>query len=95
MPTNKIEVFNPDAILTLKMSVHFYQRIQQMMLTLSKERNPEDVKKSVERIKADAKDLTPWELMLQTVLMMIWNIEDQARQDGHLTVKDATPPQST
>ena len=95
MPTDKIEVFNPDAILNLKMSVHFYQRIQHMMLILSQERKPEEVKASIERIKADAKDLTPWEEMLQTIIMILCNVEDQARQDGHLTLKDVNPNQST
>jgi flagellar motor component MotA len=95
MPGQKIEVFNPDAILTLKMSVPFYQRIQSMMLTLTQEHKPEEVKVAIDRIKADVKGLLPWEEMLQTILIMIYNIEDQARKEGYLTLQDVKSSQST
>lgn len=94
-PNQHVEIFNADAMLSLSMSVPYFQRIQNMMVYFIQEHAPDEVKTAVDKIKSDSKELLPWEEHLQTLMMMIQAVEEQARKDGKLVLKPLDFPQST
>lgn len=86
---SKLEMFKPEAIITVDLSVPFFSRIQQIVLTMVNDHPPAEAKAAVEKIKAGS-PLLPWEENLETLLILINGVEAKARADGSLEMKEIT-----
>jgi hypothetical protein len=70
---------DPDAIIDIQVSGHFYKQIVNSILTLGDTKTPEEFKKALEVIKEDTPAKDYFELTVRTLTALIFEIETKAK----------------
>jgi hypothetical protein len=87
----QVEILAEDAIVNVNLSARFLGRMQGLLLYLTQQHSPDKLKASIDKIKEGSATLDPWEAHLETMMIFIGSVEDKARKDGLLTLKDIQP----
>ena len=76
-----IEIIDENAVVNIKVSTTFFQRLQMVYLTLMKNKTPEDVQKFLEEVKAQTIS-TEENYHIETLLIILSEFQKNAKAEG-------------
>lgn len=86
---SKVEIVKPTAIIDLKIGSKFLQDLQAVLIYLSTLQSANRLQEIVEKVKINGEtSLDDWEKSLYTMLVLVTNIEENAREAGYTTIED-------
>jgi hypothetical protein len=83
MEDQKLEIIDPDAIVDIKMSTGFYNKLQEVLQFLSQGKSSEDMNLVYAQIKAQ-KIEDPYADVMQTMFILLKEFQVQANKAGHV-----------
>lgn len=86
----KIKMIKKDAIMDIKIGTGFLQRLQKMLIYLSKDASEEDMRRYGEMAKNNEEFTEDWMEHLMTMTILLKEIETKAEEQGH-TYEDDIP----
>lgn len=84
-----------DALVDIKVSGSFHKRLVQLLASLGESVPLEEFNKVLGRIKEDKPAQDLFELNVHTILMMIYEVEVEAKKQGKITTAEIDDPDST
>jgi lipoate-protein ligase A len=85
-----IEIIDEKAIVNIRISTSFYQRLQHVYLSLIKDKKPEDIQKFLENVKSQSIN-TEEDYNIETMLIIISEFQKVAKTEGftkHVTQEE-------
>ncbi len=95
MPTHKVETIPFDASVKLDMPGSFYARLQQLLMSYSQLKSPEDLQKALKKLGTDEEPGDEVEYHLFTLTILIHEIEKRAKEQGLLKIEEIEIPDKT
>ncbi len=84
-----------DALIDIKVSGTFYKRLVSLIAGLGETVPIEDFKKVLESIKKEEPTKNLFEMNVHTILMLIYEVETEAKKQGKITTAEIDEPDST
>ena len=75
----KVEQIKAKSLISLQISVEFYQRLQDLVLYLSNTASPEDLKEALDKISTE-QELNEFQAALETMWILIKTLENNAKE---------------
>jgi hypothetical protein len=92
METVKVTMIKKDAVIDIKVGAGFMGRLQQTLSFIIKPLTKEDIEKYTEELKNITSDNAefsePWMTALSCVSLLLKNLEEAAKQQGHTYEKE-------
>jgi hypothetical protein len=92
METAQVTMIKKDAVIDIKVGAGFMGRLQQTFNFITKPLTKEDVEKYTEELKNITSENTefsePWMTALSCVTLLLKNLEEEAKKQGHTYVKE-------
>lgn len=79
----KLKIIKKDAIVSIKMSTHFYLRCKAVANYLIEDKSTEEINNAYNRIKEETID-QPWIEHLETLLVLCAEFDKQANETGNI-----------
>jgi hypothetical protein len=76
-----IEIIEDNAIVNIKISTSFFQRLQMVYLSLIKDKKPEDIQKFLEEVKTE-KISSEENYNVETLLILLSEFQKNAKAEG-------------
>jgi hypothetical protein len=92
MAKKNINVIKFDSLIDIKISGAFYARIRDILVYLASTADKEIVLKATENLKNDSAPSNPFEYNLETVMILIHEIENMAKEQNALTEQEVDFP---
>ncbi len=83
----KIEIVKPDAVIDVKIGTAFLKELQTVTVYLSSLKSTEELKEIVNKVN-NKQELSEWEQVMYTMLVLVTTIEENARKEGLTTVEE-------
>jgi hypothetical protein len=80
----KYQGIDPEAIIDIQVSGHFYKRIVNALLILGDSKTPDDFKKTLEGLKTDSQPKDGYELNIHILTALVYEIESKAKAQNKL-----------
>jgi hypothetical protein len=87
MPTVKAEGIKLDELIEIKVSGGFYARLHQMIQEMASTMSAQDFQKEVQKV-AEGKTDTTFSYHLETILVLVHEIETAAKEQGKISKQD-------
>lgn len=85
----KVETIKADAIIDLKIGSKFLQDLQAVLIYLSNLQPVNKIQETVNKVNEKGEDsLDEWEKSIYTMLVLVTNIEENARTSGLTVIED-------
>ncbi len=84
-----------DTLVDIKVSGSFHKRLVSLLAALGETLPLEEFKKVLERIKTDKPPEDLFELNVHTILMLIYEVETEAKKQSKITTAEIDEPDST
>jgi hypothetical protein len=84
----QVESIPMDAIVNIKVSGAYYATLQQVFMDLAMTRPEAEFKTAMEKLKGNEKPSSKYEMHLQTLLALIFEVENEAKAQGLVVKKE-------
>lgn len=84
---------DPDAVIDIQVSGHFYQQIVNSILGLGDTKSPEEFKKVLETLSENSPTKDPFELAIKTLTTLVYEIETKARDQNKVREHEIDTPE--
>lgn len=91
----ELETIPYDAKIKLEIPGSFYARIQQLVVHYSQSRNQEELVKALERLKNKEQATSEFEYHIQTLTILVFEIEQAAKEQNLLKKEELEVPDNT
>jgi hypothetical protein len=81
VPTQPVEIIDEKAVVSIKISTSFFQRLQMIYLGLLKDKSNEEIEKFLEKVKNQTID-TEDDFHLETLLILLSEFQKNAKSEG-------------
>jgi hypothetical protein len=92
MPTHKVETIPFDASIKLDMPGSFYARLQQLLLSYSSSKSPQELQTILKKLGTDEEPEDEFEYHLFTLTIFIHEIEKKAKEQNLLKIEEVEIP---
>lgn len=93
MPTQKIETIPFDASVKMEIPGSFYARLQQLVVSYSMSKTPEEMQKALKKLATNEDPADEFEYHLHTLMILVHTIEKEAKKQNLLKLEDMEIPE--
>lgn len=81
LPSQPVEIIDEKAIVSIRISTSFFQRLQLVYLTMLNDKSNEEIEKFLEKVKSQKLE-TQEEYNLETMLILLSEFQKNAKEEG-------------
>lgn len=81
VPPQQVEIIDEKAIVNIKISTTFFQRLQMIYLSMIKDKKPEELEKFLEKVKLQTID-SEEDFHIETLLIILSEFQKNAKTEG-------------
>lgn len=91
MTTTKLEIIPNDALINVQFSGSFHRKLSQLALALGESRPSEEFQKALKTLDSKVEPEDLYQLTVQTIVSILFEIETQAREQKKTTFIEFDP----